>query len=172
MKLIMTLCIGCFSLSLAQETCESLLGGLEKTLDQTQSLERTARIKTGFVELASVSAVVKRTSSGPQVTETERSGRQLPGRPGDVEGWLGPFGTEVFSCEDHSLKQTAEDRYELELIDKDDATPPEDFRLRFKLEDERLVLETLHSKIKAPGLLISPDMTVTFGNWAFTGAEQ
>ena len=175
MKFMMILCIGYFSLGLAQETCESLLEGLEQTLAQTQSLERETTIKAGVIELASVAAVVKRTPSGLEVTETGRSGRQLTDRPGGAgeaeAGWFGPFDSEIFSCEGHSLKQTAKDRYELDLVDSDDATLPEDFGLRFRLEGERFVLEMMHSKVKAPGLPVNPTMTVTFGNWVFTGAE-
>lgn len=171
MKLMVTLCIACLSLSLAQETCESLLVGLEQSLAQTQSLERTTTIKAGFIEVGSVSAVVKQTSSGLEVIETERSGRQLPDRPSDAEtveaGWLGPFGVEVFSCEGHSLRPLAEGRYELELVEEDDRTPPQTFKLGFKPQDEKFVLETLKVKIKAPGIPVSPDITVTFESWTF-----
>jgi len=175
MKLIVTLCISYFSLGFTQETCESLIDILEQTLAQTQSLERTTTIKAGFIEMASVSAVVKRTPSGLEVTEIERSGRELPNGPNNTDeaeaGWLGPFGTDVFSCEGHNLEQLGDGRYDLRLVDKDEATPPQDFQLTLRLENERVVLEKLKSKIKGPGLPITPDMTVTFENWILTGAE-
>lgn len=168
MKKTMLLSIYALSLSFsfAQETCESLLTGLEKTLEQTQSIVREVKIKAGFIQLASVRSLAKQTADGLEITLLEQTGRQLANDTETPEpSFLGQLNLSTDQCENHKLKAKTENSYELELIDRDEATPQLGYTLNFKVDRETYLLEGLNARVKPPESPLAINMETTFTDW-------
>ncbi len=152
----------------AQESCESLLSGLEQTLEQTQSIYRESKMKMGFIELASFTSIVQQTPEGLEVSILELTGMQPPENEAQQEeqGWLGPFDTKIFNCKDHKLNALSEQRYTLELTDYDEDSPPQSFTLTFLIsEPNHYFLESLQARIKAPNMPLTGNMETSFSDW-------
>ena len=160
-----------FSLNLAQETCESLIKGLQETLNRTQTLTRTTQMKAGFAQIASNTSLVKQNDGDLEVIVLERSGRQPdPNRaPANFqqqeEGWLGAMNLDDINCEGHALTTTSDSTYELELAQQTEDSPVQNLMLAHVLSSGDYILEPIHAKIRAPGLPFVANMNTTFSDW-------
>jgi len=160
-----------FGLSAAQETCQSLLQNLTETLNSTESLIQTTKMKAGFLELASFKALFEQTPEGVDVTVLEQSGRQpQPDNESFEESEptiYGPFNPELVSCEEHTLKALNNDAYELELIDQNDETPIKGYTLNITLSEEIYKLELLQARVKANFMPATITMETHYSDWVF-----
>ena len=164
--------ISIFSLSLslgyAQESCESLLAGLEATLEQTQSMVRETKIKTGFIQVAQVKSLAKQTPDGLDVIILEQSGPQPPEnaeRPASENSFFGQLNLSSEQCEGHKLNVKADNTYELELVDNDDETPVLSYTMHFSVDGTSYFLKRLNALVKAPSFPVAMNMETTITEW-------
>jgi len=157
---------------LAQETCESLITGLSKTLDQTQSIIQSSKMKFGFIELASFKTLTTQTPEGIEVSILERSGLERPEDESDDNGMtdqqqslLGPLEVETINCENHSLKVLKENTYELEIQDTNNENPIQDYTLVLIANTNGVMLESMKARIKPPDQAFTVSMEASFSDW-------
>ncbi len=151
----------------SQETCESLLSGIQETLDKTESLTRTTTIKAGFIEIMSMTTLVKQTPEGLEFTVLERSGRTPPGNAPDnefEESWFGPIDMNKLSCEEHRLS-LKEDKYKLELKSSQADSPAQDLVLEINNTDEGYFVNHFGATMKAPNMPFSATVNTTIRDW-------
>jgi hypothetical protein len=154
-------------LASAQETCESLLSGIQETLAKTESLTRTMTLKAGFIEIMSMATLVKQTPAGLEFTVLERSGRTPPGdAPNNEfeEGWFGPIDMSNLSCEGHTLR-SQEDQYQLELKSSQGNSPTRDLVLKINKINDDYFVNHFSAKVKAPNMPFAATVNTSTKDW-------
>lgn len=168
MKYLAFLTVTIVSFSAAQETCRSLLSGVEQTLNNTQTLTRATNAKLGFIELMSNTSIVKQSNGGLEVIVVEKTGITPPQPPNESEaeeGWLGFMTLSDLSCESHQLQTPNDNEYTLELVGDNPDSPMQSLALDIFKAGEDYFLDSMRAKMQGPSMPVTANITTTFSDW-------